>query len=171
MRANGTADPFKLAGLVLASAAIATAVGLVGCSSKTASPPAATSGSSGTSATSGASSATTGSETGESSTSLPSISTTTQVGNTIVYALTGQTSTIPCENGKSLNVTGGNNTLTVTGTCDEVSVAGVKNTITFENKITSKLTILGINNTLNLKGGKPPKFHNIGGSSNTINET
>jgi len=162
MRAHGTADSFRLAGLALASAAIATAVGLVGCSS-TANPPAGGGSSTKSSSTATTSSAGSGTET--TTGGGPTISTSVEVGNTIVYAYTNQTATISCEEGKSLNVTGGKNTLTVTGTCETVSVGGTKNNLTID-KVNTKITVLGMDNTITYKDGDP-KVSNIG-HNNTV---
>src|SRR6201996_3107341 len=46
------------------------------------------------------------------------------IGNTINYGSLGTTTTLDCGDGKSLNVGGNNNTLTVKGTCHTVSVGG-----------------------------------------------
>jgi len=162
MRAHGTADSFRLAGIALASAAIATAVGLVGCSS-TAGPPGGATSSPTKSSGSATSSAGSGTET--TTGGGPTVSTSVEVGNTIVYAFTNQTATISCEQGKSLNVTGGKNTLTVTGTCESVSVGGTKNNITID-KVNTKITVLGMDNTITYKDGDP-KVSNVG-HNNTV---
>ncbi len=77
----------------------------------------------------------------------------------------GQTATLDCADGKSLDVAGSNDTLTVTGTCDAVTVGGTSNNITID-KITSHVTVLGFNNTVTYKDGDP-KVDNLG-SGNTI---
>ena len=137
MRAKETAETFRLAGLALAAMGVAAAVGLVGCSS-TAGPPG------------GSTSSTKSSTTGGG----PTMSTSVQVGDTVVYAYMGQTATISCEEGKSLNVTGSDNTLTVNGTCETVSVGGTKNKITLD-KVNKRITVLGMDNTVTYKDGDP----------------
>src|SRR3954470_11168273 len=47
-----------------------------------------------------------------------------EVGNTINYGSFGTTADIDCSDGKSLNVGGSNNTLTVKGTCASVNIGG-----------------------------------------------
>ena len=50
-----------------------------------------------------------------------------EVGNTINYGSFGTTADIDCADGKSLNVGGANNTLTVQGTCANVNIGGSDN--------------------------------------------
>ena len=88
-----------------------------------------------------------------------------EVGNTINYGSFGTTAEIDCADGKSLNVGGSNNTLTVTGTCAAVNVGGADNRITFD-KIDNDLSVVGINNTVTYKDGDP-KVNNLG-SGNKI---
>jgi Protein of unknown function (DUF3060) len=88
-----------------------------------------------------------------------------EVGNTINYGSFGTTAEIDCADGKSLNVGGSNNTLTVTGTCASVNVGGADNRITFD-KIDNDLSVVGINNTVTYKDGEP-KVNNMG-SGNKI---
>jgi Protein of unknown function (DUF3060) len=89
------------------------------------------------------------------------------IGNTINYGSLGTTTTLDCGDGKSLNVGGSNNTLTVTGTCGTVSIGGADNKITID-KIDKQLNVVGFNNTITYKGGNP-KVDNLG-SGNTINK-
>jgi hypothetical protein len=89
------------------------------------------------------------------------------VGNTINYGSFGTTTDIDCGSGKSLNVGGSNNTLTVKGTCGSVSVGGADNKITLD-KIDSQLHVVGFNNTITYKDGNP-KVSNVG-TNNTINK-
>ena len=56
-----------------------------------------------------------------------------EIGNTINYGSFGTTADIDCADGKSLNVGGSNNTLTVKGTCASVNIGGADNKITFRN--------------------------------------
>jgi hypothetical protein len=90
-----------------------------------------------------------------------------EVGNTINYGSFGTTAEIDCADGKSLNVGGSNNTLTVTGTCASVNIGGADNKITFE-KVDKELSVVGLNNTVTYKDGAP-KVDNLG-SGNSINK-
>jgi hypothetical protein len=89
------------------------------------------------------------------------------IGNTINYTSLGTTTTLDCGDGKSLNVGGSNNTLTVNGTCGTVSIGGADNKITID-KIDKHLNVVGFNNTITYKDGNP-KVENLG-SGNTINK-
>lgn len=88
-----------------------------------------------------------------------------EVGNTINYGSFGTTADLDCADGKSLNVGGSNNTLTVRGTCMSVNVGGADNKITFD-KIDKELSVVGLNNTVTYKDGDP-KVNNLG-SGNDI---
>jgi Protein of unknown function (DUF3060) len=90
-----------------------------------------------------------------------------EVGNTINYGSFGTTANIDCGNGKSLNVGGSNNTLTVKGTCASVNIGGADNKITFE-KIDKDLSVVGVNNTVTYSGGDP-KVSDLG-SGNKVNK-
>lgn len=89
------------------------------------------------------------------------------IGNTINYGSLGTTSTLDCGDGKSLNVGGSNNTLSVKGHCGTVSIGGADNKITID-KIDNQLNVVGFNNTITYKDGSP-KVDNLG-SGNTINK-
>ncbi len=105
-----------------------------------------------------------------SSTAAPSTTSTGaqfDIGNTINYVSTGTTTTLDCGNGKSLNVGGFNNTLTVRGTCGTVSVGGGDNKITVD-KIDKNVNVVGSHNAISYKDGEP-KVENLG-SGNTINK-
>jgi Protein of unknown function (DUF3060) len=107
---------------------------------------------------------------GASSTPAPSTTSTGaqfDIGNTINYVSTGTTTTLDCGDGKSLNVGGFNNTLTVKGTCGTVSIGGGDNKVTVD-KITKHLNVVGSHNAINYKDGDP-KVENLG-SGNTINK-
>src|SRR5277367_2622510 len=98
-----------------------------------------------------------------SSTSTPSTTSTGaqfDIGNTINYGSLGTTTTLDCGDGKSLNVGGSNNTLTVKGSCGTVSIGGA------DDKIDKQLNVVGFNNTISYKAGDP-KVDNLG-SGNTI---
>ncbi|MGV0834092.1 DUF3060 domain-containing protein [Mycolicibacterium thermoresistibile] len=89
-----------------------------------------------------------------------------EVGNTINYGSFGTTADIDCADGKSLNVGGSNNTLTVRGTCANVNVGGTDNRITFE-RVDKEISVVGLNNTLTYQQGDPAV--NDTGRGNTIN--
>lgn len=88
-----------------------------------------------------------------------------EIGNTINYGSFGTTADLDCADGKSLNVGGSNNTLTIAGTCSSVNIGGADNKISFD-KISTELAIVGLNNTVTYKNGDP-KVNNLG-SGNTI---
>jgi Protein of unknown function (DUF3060) len=111
--------------------------------------------------TSGSASATATSPT----TSTTSTGAQFDIGNTINYGSLGTTTTLDCADGKSLNVGGNNNILTVKGTCGTVSIGGADNKITID-KIDKRLNVVGINNTITYKDGNP-KVENLG-NGNTI---
>ncbi|MGH3561541.1 MAG: DUF3060 domain-containing protein [Mycobacterium sp.] len=90
-----------------------------------------------------------------------------EIGNTINYGSLGTTAEVDCAGGKSLNVGGSNNTLTVKGTCESVNVLGADNKITVA-KIVKSLTITGLNNTVTYKSGAPNVDDH--GSDNTVNK-
>ena len=52
-----------------------------------------------------------------------------EIGNTINYGSVGTTAEIDCADGKSLNIGGNNNTLTVKGTCANANIGGADNTV------------------------------------------
>jgi Protein of unknown function (DUF3060) len=90
-----------------------------------------------------------------------------EVGNTINYGSFGTTAEIDCANGKSLNVGGSNNTLTVKGTCSSVTVGGADNTITLE-QVDNEIRVVGLNNTVTYQTGDPT-VDDVG-SGNSINK-
>ncbi len=151
-----TASPRFASGFaVLAVALVLAAFGVVGCAKKN------TTGSPSTSSSASSSTAATTSSTPESSTAQ------IQIGNTLNYGSFGTTADLDCADGKGLNVGGSNNTLTVKGTCSNVSIGGADNKITFD-KIDKQLTVVGLNNTITYKDGDP-KVENLG-QGNTINK-
>lgn len=85
--------------------------------------------------------------------------------NTISYESFGTTAAVDCADGKSLDVAGSNNTLTVRGRCEAVSVMGADNRITVEH-IAKKLTLTGFHNSVTYRGGDPTVDDR--GSSNTV---
>lgn len=76
------------------------------------------------------------------------------VGATITYSSFGTTADIDCGRGKSLNVAGSNNTLTVRGSCASVSVGGADNTI-LADRIDGVLAVAGLNNIVSYQQGEP----------------
>lgn len=107
--------------------------------------------------------------TSTSTSTSPSASTPTSakvnIGDETVIGYFGQTTTATCEAGKSLNITGANNTLTITGPCETVTVSGFSNTVTF-GELKTEITVTGYGNKLTYKTGEP-KVNNYG-SNNTI---
>jgi hypothetical protein len=77
-----------------------------------------------------------------------------EIGSTINYGSFGTTADIDCADGKSLNVGGSNNTLTVKGTCASVNIGGADNKITIET-VNDSLSVVGLNNTISYAGGDP----------------
>ena len=75
-------------------------------------------------------------------------------GDLITYGSMGARTQIDCENGKTLDVSGSNNTLTVVGRCASVSVGGADNTITLA-RVDEQLTVEGFNNTITYRDGEP----------------
>jgi hypothetical protein len=90
-----------------------------------------------------------------------------EIGNTINYGSFGTTADIDCADGKSLNVGGSNNTLTVKGTCASVNIGGADNKITFD-KVDKELSVVGLNNIVTYKDGDP-KVDDLG-SGNKISK-
>ena len=90
-----------------------------------------------------------------------------EVGNTINYGSFGTTADIDCADGKSLNVGGSNNTLTVKGTCASVNIGGADNKITFDT-VDQDLSVVGLNNPVTYKAGDP-KINDTG-SGNKISK-
>lgn len=88
-----------------------------------------------------------------------------EIGNTINYGSFGTTADIDCADGKSLNVGGSNNTLTVKGTCANVNIGGADNKITLE-RVDSELSVVGLNNTVTYREGDPTV--NDTGNNNSV---
>ncbi len=83
-----------------------------------------------------------------------------QIGNTINYGSVGTTADIDCAEGKSLNIGGSNNVLTVKGTCSSVNVGGADNKITLDN-VETKISVVGLDNTVVYLAGDP-KIEDLG---------
>jgi len=90
-----------------------------------------------------------------------------EVGSTINYGSFGTKAEIDCGQGKSLNVGGSNNKLTVTGTCASISVGGADNTIAV-NRVDGELSVVGLNNRVTYKAGDPTV--NDTGSGNQVSK-
>ncbi len=90
-----------------------------------------------------------------------------EIGNTINYTSMGSTAEIDCADGKSINVGGNNNKLTVKGTCANANIGGADNTVTME-RIDNGLSVVGFNNTVTYKQGDPKV--NDTGSGNKISK-
>src|SRR3954464_2929738 len=132
----------RIAYVIACSGTAAAALGAAGCGSesKDTSSPTATAGSSGAQV---------------------------EIGNTINYGSFGTTADIDCADGKSLNIGGSNNTLTVKGACSNVNIGGADNKVTFE-KVDKELSVVGLNNTVTYKDGDPKV--NDTGSGNKISK-
>src|SRR6478672_9681639 len=87
-----------------------------------------------------------------------------EIGNTINYGSFGTTADIDCADGKSLNIGGSNNTLTVKGSCANVNIGGADNKVTFD-KIDKEISVVGLNNTVTYKDGDP-KVNDTGSNNN-----
>jgi hypothetical protein len=90
-----------------------------------------------------------------------------EIGNTINYGSIGTTAEIDCADGKSINIGGNNNKLTVKGTCANANIGGADNTITIE-RLDKDLSVVGFNNTVTYKQGDP-KINDTG-SGNKISK-
>jgi hypothetical protein len=90
-----------------------------------------------------------------------------EIGNTINYGSVGTTADVDCADGKSINVGGSNNKLTVSGACANVNVGGTDNTITFA-RVDKEITVVGLNNTITYSDGDP-KLQDLG-SNNKISK-
>jgi len=88
-----------------------------------------------------------------------------EISNTINAGTFGTTSKLDCASGKSLNIGGSTNTLTVTGRCGSVVIGGDDNKITFE-KVDTEIVVAGLNNTITYRDGDP-QIQDLG-SGNTI---
>jgi len=88
-------------------------------------------------------------------------------GDEISYESFGTTSVIDCADGKSLDVAGSNNSLTVRGRCETVNVAGADNRITIE-RVDKSLTVTGLNNSVAYRSGDPTVDDR--GSGNTVTD-
>jgi hypothetical protein len=90
-----------------------------------------------------------------------------EIGNTINYSSVGTTTELDCADGKSLNIGGNNNKLTVKGTCANANIGGADNTVTID-RVDKGLSVVGFNNTVTYKQGDPKV--NDTGSGNKISK-
>lgn len=88
-----------------------------------------------------------------------------EINGTINDGTFDKTETLDCADGKSLNIGGSKNTLTVKGHCASVIIGGDDNKITFD-KVDTELTVAGLNNTVTYRAGDP-KIQDLG-TGNTI---
>jgi hypothetical protein len=77
-----------------------------------------------------------------------------EMNNTINDGTFGKTASLDCADGKSLNIGGSKNTLTVKGSCGSVVIGGDDNKITFDS-VDTELTVAGLNNTITYRDGDP----------------
>lgn len=90
----------------------------------------------------------------EATASVPDIGTQLELGNVIYWGSFGTTADVDCDDGKSLNVAGSNNTLTVNGTCADLVVGGADNKITLDT-VQNAINVVGWNNTITYRAGDP----------------
>ena len=90
-----------------------------------------------------------------------------EISNTINFSSVGTTTDLDCADGKSLNIGGNNNKLTIKGTCANANIGGADNTVTMD-RVDKGLSVVGFNNTVTYKQGDPKV--NDTGSGNTINK-
>jgi Protein of unknown function (DUF3060) len=86
-----------------------------------------------------------------------------EIGNTINFGSFGITADVDCVYGKSLNVGGSDNTLTVKGACADLRVGGSNNTITL-NQVDKLISVAGTNNKITFTAGEP-KVEKLGESN------
>jgi len=90
-----------------------------------------------------------------------------EIGNTINFSSIGTTTELDCADGKSLNIGGNNNKLTIKGTCANANIGGADNTVTMD-RVEKGLSVVGFNNTVTYKQGDPTV--NDTGSGNKISK-
>ena len=111
-----------------------------------------------------------GSESNDTNTPTATVGTSggqVEIGNTINYGSIGTTADIDCADGKSLNVGGSNNKLTIQGTSANVNNVSADNTDT-QDQVDKELSVVGFNNTVTYKQGDP-KINDTG-SGNKISK-
>lgn len=90
-----------------------------------------------------------------------------ETNNTINDGTFEKTDTLDCADGKSLNIGGSKNTLTVKGRCAKVIIGGDDNKISFDT-VDTELIVAGLNNTVTYRDGDP-QVQDMG-SGNTISK-
>lgn len=90
-----------------------------------------------------------------------------EIGNTINYSSVGTTTELDCADGKSLNIGGNNNKLTVKGNCANANIGGADNTVNMD-RVDKGLSVVGFNNIVTYKQGDPTV--NDTGSGNKISK-
>lgn len=88
-----------------------------------------------------------------------------EINNTINDGTFEKAETLDCGDGKSLNIGGSKNTLTVKGRCGSVVIGGDDNKVTFD-KVDTELTVAGLNNSVTYRAGEP-NIQDLG-TGNTI---
>jgi DUF3060 family protein len=112
-----------------------------------------------------------GADSGDSTTPTGTLGTEggqVEIGNTINYSSVGTTTELDCADGKSLNIGGNNNKLTVKGSCANANIGGADNTVNMD-RVDKGLSVVGFNNTVSYKQGDPKV--NDTGSGNKISKS
>ena len=112
-----------------------------------------------------------GADSGDSTTPTGTLDTEggqVEIGNTINYSSVGTTTELDCADGKSLNIGGNNNKLTVKGSCANANIGGADNTVNMD-RVDKGLSVVGFNNTVTYKQGDPKV--NDTGSGNKISKS
>ncbi|OBF26844.1 DUF3060 domain-containing protein [Mycobacterium sp. ACS4331] len=78
----------------------------------------------------------------------------TGYGRTLHYSSFGTKADIDCGDRRPLDVSGSNNTLTVTGTCASVTVSGADNRLRVTD-VADSIVVTGLNNTVVYDNGEP----------------
>lgn len=90
---------------------------------------------------------------------------TVRPGNTVSYGSFGTSGSIDCGDSRNVEISGSNNTLTLTGICASVRVTGADNKITAD-RVDSEIVVSGLNNTVSYRAGKPALTNT--GSGNVV---
>jgi Protein of unknown function (DUF3060) len=112
-----------------------------------------------------------GADSGDSTTPTATLGTAggqVEIGNTINYSSVGTTTELDCADGKSLNIGGNNNKLTVKGSCANANIGGADNTVNMD-RVDKGLSVVGFNNTVTYRQGDPQV--NDTGSGNKISKS
>jgi len=89
-------------------------------------------------------------------TPVPTTSSTARagIGSALHYSSFGTEADIDCGDGRALDISGSNNTLTVSGNCAQVSITGADNRVRLD-KVTDSLEVGGLNNSVVYLDGDP----------------